>query len=501
MDLLLIGWLAATLNAADSELKPKMRCIDLRSLTGYEFSVISATAVPPSPEAPEYCRVAGQILPQVQFELALPASWGRRLYMFGNGGYAGESLDAPQRAGMRHRALRSGFAVTQTNTGHDAASEPLGTFATDRQKLLDYAFRSLHVTAETAKKIVRAYYGQPQEKAYFEGCSTGGRQGLILAQRFPEDFEGIVVGAPVLDFSGTMISYTWIARALAAAPIPLAKMKMLAERVYAKCDPVDGLADGLIEDPRRCDFSPSRDLPNCAAGVDGNDCFTAGQVAAIEKIYGDVAAGGQRRFPGWPVGAEIAPPGGQSGWNNWLVRDGDRTISVAFSETFFRYLAFPRKDPQFELSRFDFDKDPQRLAEIHQILDATDPDLSRFRARGGKIVMYFGWADQALNARMGVEYYETVRERMGASTPDFFRLFMVPGMFHCTGGVGVSSFDTLTPLRAWVEKGTAPDEIIGVRKTEGRIARTRPLCPYPQVAKYKGSGSIDDAANFACREP
>jgi feruloyl esterase len=480
--------------------KPAIGCGDLRSLTNYGMSIASALLVPATADAPEHCRVSGQVLPQVGFEVGLPTQWNGRLYMFGNGGYAGEALDSPARRATAARAMRLGYAAAETDTGHSAATEPLGTFAADRQKLLDYAFRSLHVTAEAAKLLVRSYYGGPPTRSYFEGCSTGGRQGLTLAQRFPADFDGIVVGAPVLNFSGTMMAYANDVQALRAAPIPAAKLPLLADKIYAQCDEKDGLKDGVIDDPRRCGFQPSRDLPQCD-GADQPGCFTGGQIASLDRIYGDLMSQGKRIFPGWPVGAEIAGPNGRSGWDGWIVRDGAPTTEVAFSETFFRYLAFSKPAPAYDLSQFDLDRDPSRLEAIHQVLDATDPDLSRFEQRGGKILMYAGWADPALNPLMGVEYYEQVWQRMGAGTAGFFRLFMVPGMFHCSGGVGADTFDKLGPLADWVEHGAAPDAITASRVIGGKVVRTRPLCAYPEVARYKGSGSTDDAANFACVKP
>src|SRR5262245_31434421 len=216
---------------AQSTARPKLAAGELRALTGYELTVASAVLVPASSDAPEHCRVSGQVLPEIRFEVTLPTEWNRRFYMFGNGGYAGESLDAPGRIGQRNAALRRGFAVAQTNTGHDAAAEPLGTFAVNQQKLYDYAFPSLHVTAQTAKRLIRAYYGTEIAHSYFQGCSTGGRQALILAQRFPKDFDGIIVGAPVLDFTGTMLSYTSMARGLAEGPIATSKLKLLADRI------------------------------------------------------------------------------------------------------------------------------------------------------------------------------------------------------------------------------------------------------------------------------
>ncbi len=486
----------------ETALPPKVACADLRALTGYEFTIESATQVQATADAPAYCRVRGLIQPEIQFEVSLPADWNRRFYMFGNGGYAGEPLESPGRVGQRLSGVRRGFVVAQTNTGHDAVTEPLGTFAVNRQKLLDYAFRSLHTTAETGKRIAAVYYGARPARSYFEGCSTGGRQALILAQRFPEDFDGIISGAPVLNFSGTVVSYAKMAQAFAAAPIPYAKLKPLADRIYALCDDKDGLKDGLIDDPRRCDFRPSRDLPKCADGADNTECFTAGQIASLEAVYGDVISNGNRFFPGWPVGAEIAGPNGRSGWDNWIINErGQQSIGMMFGETFLRYLAFPEKNPKYELTSFNFDKDVPRLEWIHSVLDATDPDLSSFKKRGGKLLMYYGWADPALNARMGVEYYESVLKQLGATTTEFFRLFMVPGMFHCSGGVGCSNFDKLTPLMQWVESGTAPAQLTASRTTNGKTDRTRPLCPYPQVAKYKGSGSTDDASSFTCQIP
>lgn len=363
---------AATSAQTDPLATPKIACTALRGATGYEFSIISATPIPRSAETPAYCHVVGQILPEVRCQVNLPEQWNRRLYMTGNGGFAGEPLEAPGRIRSRERAMRRGFVETSSNTGHDAATEPLATFAPDRQKLLDYAFRSLHVTAEAAKRLARTYYGEGPQRSYYEGCSTGGRQGLILAQRFPGDFDGIIAGAPVLNFTGTMTSYAWVAQALAAAPIPLAKMKTVADRVYARCDAIDGVKDGLIDDPRRCDFQPSRDLPKCD-GVDSTDCLTAGQIQALERIYADVQAAGKRLFPGWPVGIEAAPPGGRSGWDRWLLRDDGPTISFLFSDSFFRHMAFTPRSPDFDILKFDFGKDPDRLAEIHTILDATDP--------------------------------------------------------------------------------------------------------------------------------
>jgi pimeloyl-ACP methyl ester carboxylesterase len=488
--------------------KPAMACGELRSLTGFDLSVIGATVIPASANAPEHCRVTAMVPPEINIEVNLPAAWNGRLYMFGNGGWAGESFEAAGRVTNRARGLKAGYATAATDTGHSAASEPGASFALNRQKLLDFGFRSLHLTAETAKLMARTYYGAGPTKSYYEGCSQGGRQGLTLAQRFPNDFDGIVAGAPALYQTGTHLARAYWMQGLAANPFPAAKLGLLAKLTYDQCDAKDGLKDGLIDDPRRCDFKPARDLPHCAAGTDQSDCFTADQIRALERIYGDVMSQGKRFFPGWPVGAEVAGPNGQSGWIGQEINGPNGPGAwTSYGFNFLRYIAPGSKavreasDPNALFSQFDIDKDPARMEELRQILDATDPDLSAFRRRGGKLLMYFGWADPQLNARMGVEYYEQVVEKMGASTGEFFRLFMVPGMFHCGGGVGTSQFDAATPLVKWAEAGTAPDRIEASRVVAGKVVRTRPLCAFPQVARYQGRGSIDDSANFTCVKP
>ena len=480
---------------------PVTGCPDLRSLTNNQMSIAIAAPVAEGPLAPAHCRVFGQVLPQVGFDVRMPAEWNGRFMLIGNGGYAGEPTDSQFRLNQYGRLLKRGYAVAATDTGHSAITEPLGTFAADRQKLLDFAFRSLHVTADAAKLVLRTYYGSAPQKSYYEGCSTGGRQGLILAQRFPDDFDGIVAGAPVLNFTGTMMQYVQAAKALKATPLPAAKLPLLAAKIYDACDAKDGLKDGIIDDPRRCDFKPARDLPKCEAGADRPDCFTAPQIGTLEKLYAEVQSNGKKIFPFRPVSAEAAGQNGRSGWEAWTVSDNRPPTGVAFAETFLRYLAFPKPDLQYDMTQFDFDKDVSKLENIHQILDATDTDLSRFQKRGGKLMMYFGWADPALNPMMGVEYYEAVQQRMGPSTTDFFRLFMVPGMLHCSDGPGPNQFDVTAPMADWVEKGVPPESMRANKVTDGKLARTRPLCVYPQVARYKGTGSIDEAVNFACVKP
>jgi feruloyl esterase len=485
--------------------QPRTSCAGLVALTGYEFSVYSAVIVPASPTAPEHCRVDLLVQPDMNIEVNLPTRWNGRLYMFGNGGFAGESFEAAGRAANRSRGLKAGFVTAATDTGHSAQREPGGTFAVNRQKLLDFGFRSLHVTAETAKRVIAAYYSESLTKAYFDGCSTGGRQALMLAQRFPADFDGIIAGSPGLNYTGGQLARVYWKQGLAANPLPAAKLNLLATRVYEQCDAKDGLRDGLIDNPLRCDFRPARDLPHCEGAGDGPDCFTSNQIAALDRLYGDVPRQGKRYFPGWPVGAEVAGPNGQSGWiGQHIDTPAGQSAWNGYASGFIRFILGPGT-PLASLTdtdailKFDLDKEYDNLGFAHEVLDATDPDLTAFRQRGGKLLIYFGWADPQLNPRTGLEYYEAVVARLGPSTPEFARLFMVPGMFHCGGGIGTSTFDTATPLVQWVEKGKPPASIPAARVVNGQTVRTRPLCPWPEVARYTGSGSIDEAASFTCQ--
>jgi feruloyl esterase len=475
--------------ADNPKLAPKMACAALASQTGYEFSV-TATSIPARGDTPAYCRVTGLIPPEIRFEANLPAVWNGRIYMFGNGGYAGESLEQPGRQATSARAVARGFIAVQQNTGHDGGIEPLGAFGSSPQKVVDYAFRAVHVTVMTAKALAQAYYASPPKHAYWDGCSTGGRQGLISAQRFPEDFDGILAGAPVLNFSGTMIAYEQYQKALASAPLSAAALKTLADAVLARCDAIDGMKDGVIDDPRRCHFSPSTDVPKCTGDTSAAGCLTSAEIHTVEAIYSPVQRAGAVFFPGWPVGAE-------AGWVPWFTSPNGKGVQFNFGETYLKNIAFGKPNANYDWLTFDVNADLDKIQMSRTILDATDPDLARFKARGGKMITYFGWADPALNPLMGVDYYESVTKAT-PGTPDFYRLFLVPGMQHCGGGAGTSTFDAFTPLVKWVEKGTPPETIPAARVVDGKPVRTRPLCAYPQSAIYKGAGSIDEAANFTC---
>jgi feruloyl esterase len=500
----------ALVDYSQAELAPHKTCEALGKFKSKEMAQIAATEVPATGDTPAQCRVTGLLSPEVAFEVSLPAKWNGRFYMIGNGGHAGEPMDDPGRVAQRDAALHLGFAFAQTNTGHDARKEPGASFVlSNPQKAIDYAYRAVHLTAETAKSITKEYYGRPVSRAYWNSCSNGGRQGLIEAQRFPGDFDGIVANAPWVDQTGFTIGAMWNQKALGAAPVTPAKLALVGEKVMEKCDAIDGLKDGLIDDPRKCNFDPARDVPACSAGTDGEDCLTAAQAAAIAKVYSGPVSNGKPFFPGYMLGSEAVMPGlfgggaAASGWMNVIVTtqpDG-KPADFNLAEGTMRFLVNKPPKPDYDYTTFDFDRDIHMLDDWGKQADAKNPDLTKFKKHGGKLIMTYGWADSILQPLMGVNYYEQAVAKNGPDTREFFRLFMIPGMAHCGGGIGPDRNDSMTAMIDWVEKGKAPDSIVASRVVNNQVVRTRPLCPYPQVARYSGSGSIDDAANFACVLP
>ena len=500
---------SALVDYSKSEAVPRMSCASLEPFRGADLLEIHTLEVAAEGDVPAHCRVTGTIKPEIAFEVSLPSRWNGRFYMIGNGGHAGESLDDPGRTAQRASALQMGFAFAQTNTGHDSRKEPGASFImSNPQKALDYAYRAVHVAAVTTKKITARYYGQPVARSYWNSCSNGGRQGLIEAERYPEDFDGLIVNAPWVDQTGFTMGAIWNQKAVDAAPLTAAKLALLSAKVMKKCDAIDGLEDGLIDDPRRCDFDARRDVPACPTGTDTAECLTPPQADAVMKIYAGPQSRGKPLFPGYMLGSEgvvtrgsgDAPPA--SAWMNLIVPAPDgKAGDFSLAENTMRYLVFSPPNPSYDYRTFDFDHDAPLLDAWGAKVNATNTDLTRFRGRGGKILMTYGWADQVLQPLMGVNYYEAVSARNGPQTTGFFRLFMVPGMTHCAGGVGPDRFDSVTAIVNWVEKKQGPDVILASRVVDNRVVRTRPLCPYPQTARYSGHGSIDDAANFSCMKP
>lgn len=499
--------------------EPRQACGSIKDMVsvvdGARLTVLTSDAVAATQDVPAFCRIVAILDPEVLVEVALPLRWNGRIYMRGNGGYAGERIDAPNRVALRDEALRRGFVAAQTNTGHDAIAQPLGSFAQNHlAKLVDYSFRAIHLTAQTAKDFSAAFYGRAQTRTYFDACSTGGRQGLMSAQRYPADFDGIAAGAPVLNFTGTMYNYVSYAPLIAKAGFSGAQLADLGKTILAKCDAQDGLKDGVISDPRQCRIDARTELKRCPAE---GTCFSDDQIAALEVVHGDMKHGGRTVFPAWPWGSEVADASGVSGWAEWFVSmappppaPGVRTASVsqalpsgetrqsAYAQTFLRYFADqPASRTDADWRTFDLAKGFRAGGFISDILDARNPDLSAFKARGGKMISYHGWADPALNPMMTVDYYEQAR-RATPGVEDAYRLFMVPGMQHCNGGDAPNVLDAVSAVIDWVEVGRAPDSLHVVQLRANGAERSRPVCAYPKVATYAG-GDPDKAESFACK--
>ncbi len=386
------------------------------------------------------------------------------------------------------------------------------------EKLIDFGYRAVHETARQSKAILRAYYGRENTHAYFNGCSDGGREAMMEAQRFPEDFNGIIAGAPANNWTRHFTGFIWNEKALGGAPggiLPVAKLPVIQKAALAACDRLDGVPDSLLEDPRACHFDPMQLV--CTAPADGPDCLTRAQAEAVRKIYdGPVnPSTGEQIYPGYEPGTEADP----AGWGPWIIGP----IQAMFGNSFFSSAVF--ENPKWDWHTMDFDRDLQFANEkTAHILNSYNPDLRTFRAHGGKLIQYHGWGDAAIAPRDSIAYYKKVEaflkqfpdSRSDSSKPvgDFYRLFMVPGMGHCGAGTGPNHFgnddildssiwpqdadhDVVLALDRWVTQNVAPAKIIGTGKS-GNSKMTRPLCPFPQIVRYKGTGDINDAANFTC---
>jgi feruloyl esterase len=392
----------------------------------------------------------------------------------GNGGFAG-TIAYPAMA----TALAAGYATASTDTGHTG---PAANTFVNEDVFVDYAYRAIHETTVAAKRIVNGLYGSAPRFSYFSGCSTGGRQALHAAQRFPEDFDGIVAGAPGLRPTRQAFAQNWMYQATVdpASALPQEALELLHGAVMNACDALDGVKDGVLENPRACTFDPKvlacEDAPDTA-------CLKQPQIDAVRKIYAGPSnpRTGERLFAGLERGSEL-------GW-------GPGPVGLAAD--FFRYVVF--KDPNWDPKTLDFDADVARVDSRpeHRILDATNPDLSAFTKRGGRLILYQGWAENGIPPGNVVTYYGEVQRRT-SNAASAVRLFMVPGMGHCGGGNGTSTFDLVAAIDQWKTTGRPPQSVPASRVINGKVERTRPLCAYPQVAVYRGSGSVDDAANFAC---
>lgn len=528
-----IFFLAGTASGRNLSPVPQS-CEKLSQLTLSKAKVVSAQTVeagafpPPtamsswlagSPELYKslgaFCRVVVEATPSadslIKIEVWMPAEgWNGRFRGQGNGGFAGE-IDY-RRLGL---AVQAKYASAATDTGHTAGGTDARWALGHPEKVIDFGYRAIHEMTQIAKTVINAFYGSNAQHSYFDNCSNGGRQALMEAQRFPQDYDGIISGAPANYWTHLLTKALADSQATTLDPasyIPASKLPALAHAVNAACDAQDGVTDGVLNDPRQCKFDPAALL--CKAD-DSNACFTAAQITTLKKLYeGPRDTKGALIFPGYLPGAEE----GDGGWGLWITGQAPgKSLLFAFGTGYFSNMVYEKSDWDYKSTKVN---DGLKAAEAKtaKILNATNPDLSAFKARGAKLILYHGWNDAAISALNTINYYNSVASKMGQTeTQTFSRLYMVPGLQHCGGGPGANSFGQLgqgapdpqhnieLALEEWVEKGIAPSEIVATKYVDDDPAKgvkfTRPLCSYLQVAKFKGTGDPNDATNFVCASP
>jgi feruloyl esterase len=466
---------------------------------------------------PAFCRIQAEIKPaqdsDIKIEVWMPvAGFNGNVRALGVGGFAG----APNYAGMA-AAVAAGYAAASTDTGHSGTPIDATWAKGHPEKIIDFGYRAIHEMTIKAKAVIQNFYGRPASHYFFNGCSNGGREGLMEAQRFPDDYDGILAGAPANYWTPVFATFVWDMQALQADPesyIPESKIPAIEAAVLGACDARDGVQDGVVSDPPSCRFDPAS---MACKGADNDSCLTAKEVIALKKIYSGPRINGKQLFPGFMPGGE----GGDGGWPLWIVGKGPgKDLQSVFATGF--YTNMITSSQPLDLKTVNVET-AVKLANEQQgrTFNADDPDLRAFVKHGGKLILYHGWADAALPPLATIQYVNGVRKALGAKATDgSVRLYMVPGMQHCFGGPGPDSFgqfsmatasddpqhDIQLALEQWVEKGVPPAEIITTKFAnepggQKQARMTRPLCPYPQIATYKGSGDTNDAANFTCSSP
>jgi feruloyl esterase len=511
---------APSLAAADPR-----SCEKLASLKLPDTTITAATAVPagaftppaaqgaantPKPiDVPAFCRVQFTIAPAVKAEVWLPAEWNGNFEGVGNGGFAG-SIVYPALA----EAIHDGYAAASTDTGHEGGN---ASFISNPKQLEDFGYLAIHEMTVKGKQVVESFYGAAPREAFFDGCSSGGRQAFSEAQRYPEDYIGILAGSPAINYVHLMVAHLAVGLDTLKdeeSYIPMPKLAAIQKASVAACDTLDGLKDGLISDPRKCHFDPSVLL---CKGADSDSCLTAKQVETVKNIYAGITYPNSKKsiYPG-------LMPGVEEGWAAETMgrapyKGGQYTNGLNYMQN----AVF--KNPNWDFRTWDYAKDMPLVDDekLRSAMDAMDPDLRAFRDRGAKLIATQGWGDGDVSPLNTINYFKSVVATLtgvgkgsDAYTPEteefnhaagqvsnFFRLYMFPGMAHCGGGSGPNMFKGVDTLAAWVEKKAPDDKMIASHMTNGAVDRTRPVCPYPMAAQYTGQGSIDDAANFVCKVP
>lgn len=464
----------------------------------------SAVAVLSASPIKQYCQVLGYVAPQNKFELRLPlpSQWNQRFHLTPCAGFCGAVIGS-----ACNQSLARGYASVTGNGGHDGGPGFDGVWAANSPNLQeDFAWRHNHVITVAAKAITTMFYGQPIARSYMSGCSKGGHAVLMEAQRFPDDFDGLMPIAPVYDFVGRVIAGAWWAQAVSdkegGSVLDRAAADTVQKSVLARCGAQAGVDEGLVTDPLSCDWKP--EMVACASSNGGSSCLTPRQVDAVRRMMSPAVNSKGQVIYAYP---DIA--GTATEWAPWHYPGGPTPTSPSayanfiLHDQFLRFMADPTVRHGVDPLKFDFNRDPRSLARATKLYNATSFDLRAFKARGGKMLMWHGLSDAAIIATSSIGYYEGVEKLMGgrAQTQDFFRLFLVPGVHHCGGGPGLTGFDALTLLENWVEQGQPPDRLIASRAANGVTERTRPIFPYPLLARYSGSGDPKQASSYVPSDP
>tara|TARA_B100001540_G_scaffold144112_2_gene127884 strand:+ start:171 stop:1793 length:1623 start_codon:yes stop_codon:yes gene_type:complete len=489
---------------------PRCAGAALRAPTNVRISGVSRHRFPAA-----HCKVAGVIEDEINFELLLPEDWNGKYVMGGGGGFVGSVVNTAVYFG----ALQSGYATSGTDTGHRGHGVDASWALDNPRRVENFGHRAVHLTAVASKALVDSYYGQPSRRNYFIGCSRGGGQALMEAQRYPRDFDGIVAGAPAYNWHlGIGANATQIVQAqfpdpddLEQALVTPADQALIARSYLARCDAADGIEDGILAHPPDCDF----DVAELACSADRqDDCLSAAKVQAMRRIYEGPEIDGENVWPGFPLGGETSPAG-MSMWLTGGLRYAREAgypradagfaaplvpnASYAFGTGVMKYFVF--NDAQWDYASYDFTGFTADTAATARTLNATDPDLSAFRARGGKLLLFHGWSDMALSAHGTIDYYRAALAHDPGAEADL-RLYLLPGMDHCFGGAGPFYVNYLTEIDRWVESGQAPGPLQAHwMKAFVLPSGSRLACPYPQRARYDGSGDTRDAASFRCHTP
>lgn len=474
----------------------KTGCIPCEELKNLRFPEVVISEANQLEEPVFHCKISGTIGNEINFELLLPKNWNARFAMGGGGGFVGSVQN------MARSSIKDGYATVGTDTGHKGNGIKADWALNNMERQVNFGHLAVHRTAVVSKEIIRRYYCADPEYSYFIGCSRGGGQAMMEAQRYPEDFDGIVTGAPAFNWPAIAAEFIQNSKIIYPDPsnlnepvITLANLKLLQSKILEQCDAIDGVKDQILNDPRECDFDPDL-LPKCPDNALGDNCFTSAQIEAIRVVYAGVTVKNMEVYPGFPLGGESE----QGGWQAWIVGPNEGTMQLnfpslhfGFGTEMFKYLIF--NNPNWDYSSYDFSNFSEETKYASAFLDATSTDYSGFKNRGGKMIIYHGWNDPALSALATIEHYNSAKEKDN-NLEDHIRLFLLPGVLHCGGGPGPSQTNWIELVRNWVEKGIAPERVVVSKKKGKKDVMTRPVFPYPKTATYDGKGDTNKESSF-----